>query len=153
RPASVHIFPAAQIPKDNRAALRASGLDHLHTLGFRGQGMRVAVAGADFQGYQQFLGKQLPARTRYVDLTAECEPSIEPKKFAGEASAVGRDTQCALALAVAAPAIELTLVRIDAEAPYQLYAVARYLSAEPVHSDCLGQRNDELTEENNRLRQ
>jgi hypothetical protein len=153
RPASVQTLPPAQIPKDNREVLRATGLDRLHALGFRGQRVRVAVVGGDFQGYARFVGKQLPARTRYVDLTAECEPNIEPKKFPGDASAVGRDTQCALALALAAPAAELTLVRIDPEAPYQLLAVARYINGEPVRSDCLDQRSEELAEDSNRLQQ
>lgn len=153
RPASVQSFPLAQVPKDNREALHASGLDHLHGLGFRGQGVRVAVVGSDFQGYEQFLGKQLGARTRYVDLTAECDPSIQPKRYAGDGSAIGQDTQCALAMAVAAPAAELTLIRIDAEAPYQLQAVARYISGEPVRSDCLDQLGDELAEEAIRIQQ
>jgi hypothetical protein len=153
RPASVQILPPAQVSKDNGQALRAAGLDRLHASGFRGQRVRVAVVGSDFRGYQQFLGKQLPARTRAIDLTAECEPSIEPKKFAGNGPTAGRDTQCALALALAAPAAELTLVRIDPEAPYQLQAVARYISGEPVRSDCLDRRSDELTEESNRLQQ
>lgn len=153
RPAFVQVLPLAHIPKDNRDALRASGLEQLHAMGYRGQGVRVAIVGSDFQGYQQFQGKQLGARSRYVDLTAECEPSIEPKPFASDPSAIGRDTQCALAMALAAPAAELTLVRIDPEAPYQLQAVARYISGEPVRSDCLDQRTDQLTEESNRLQQ
>src|SRR5260370_6339516 len=63
RPAFVQILPPAQVPKDNREALRSTGLDQLHALGFRGQGVRVAVVGSDFQGYEQFLDKQLGART------------------------------------------------------------------------------------------
>jgi hypothetical protein len=153
RPALVQILPPAQVPKDNSEVLRATGLDRLHAFGYRGQRVRVAVVGSDFRGYERLLGKQLPARTRYVDLTAECEPNIEPKQFPGEASAVGRDTQCALALALAAPAAELTLIRIDPEAPYQLLAVARYISGEPVRSDCLDQRSDDLAEDSHRLQQ
>jgi hypothetical protein len=151
RPASVQILPLGQVPKDNEHALRATGLDRLHAQGSRGQGVRVAVVGSDFQGYQQYLGKQLPAGTRYVDLSAECERSIEPKKFASDVSSVGRDTQCALAMALAAPAADLTLVRIDEEAPYQLQTVARYIRGEPVRSDCLDRRSDELADEDRRL--
>jgi hypothetical protein len=153
RPASVQNLPPAQIPKDNSLLLRATGLDRLHALGFRGQRVRVAVVGSDFQGYERLVGTQLPAHTRYVDLTAECEPNIEPKKFPSSASAVGRDTQCALAAALAAPAAELTLIRIDPEAPYQLFAVARYISGEPVRSDCLDRRSEELAQDSNRLEQ
>jgi hypothetical protein len=142
RPASVQFLPPAQVPKDNGEAFRATGLDRLHASGYRGQRVRAVVVGSDFQGYEQFLGKQLPARTRYVDLTAECEPSIEPKKPSSDASAVGRDTQCALALALAAPAADLTLVRIDPEAPYQLQDVARYISGDPVRSDRLDLRSE-----------
>jgi hypothetical protein len=153
RPASVRIVPLGQPPKDNDHALRASGLDRLHSDGFRGQRVRVAVIGSDFQGYQQFLGKQLPGRTHYVDLTAECEPSIEPKTFAGGVSSLGRDTQSALAIALAAPAAELTLVRIDPEAIYQLQEAARYIRGEPVRSDCLDRRGDELSEADRRFQQ
>ena len=153
RPASVQILPPSHIPTDNSQVFRAIGLDRLHAAGFRGQRVRVAVVGSDFQGYERFLGKQLPAGTRDVDLTAECEPNIEPKKFPGDASAIGRDTERALALAVAAPAAELTLIRIDPEAPYQLLAVARYISGEPVRSYCLDQRSEELAEDSNRLQQ
>ncbi|HLJ96712.1 MAG TPA: hypothetical protein VKU02_26300 [Gemmataceae bacterium] len=153
RPAFVSVLPLEHSPKDNREALRSTGLDTLHTAGFRGQGVRVAIVGSDFRGYEQFLGKQLGARTRYVDLTAECQPSIEPKAFAGESQAMGRDTQSALAVAVAAPAAEFTLVRIDSEAPYQLQEVARSISGEPVRSDCLDLRSEELAAESSRLQQ
>src|SRR5262249_40456108 len=64
RPAIVQILPPAQVPKDNSEVLRATGLDRLHAFGFRGQRVRVAVVGSDFRGYERFLGKQLPARTR-----------------------------------------------------------------------------------------
>src|SRR5262249_35186348 len=80
RPASVAILPPAQLPKENRAVLAATGLDSLHAMGFRGQRVRVAVVAGDFGSYEQFVGKQLPAGTRYIDFTAACEPNIEPRK-------------------------------------------------------------------------
>jgi hypothetical protein len=150
RPASYEAIPLSGPPVNVQAALKASGLDQLHARGALGKGVRVAVIDADFRGTQQVL-KRLPAKTRYVDLTAECNPNIEPMKFSGEESAVGRGTQCALAVALAAPEAELTLIRVNPETPYQLQAVARYIAGEAFRTVCLEQRNAELVADNLRL--
>jgi hypothetical protein len=144
RPATVQDVSVNHTIHDVQAALTASGLTALHQQGHRGRGVRVAVVDGDFRGYQQFVGRQLPAGTRYVDLTTECEPSIEPRKYAEGGGSIGHGTQSALALALAAPEAELTLIRVDPEAPYQLLAAARYISGEPGRSDSLEERNDEL---------
>ena len=65
-------------PRSTRLALAASGVERFHAQGFRGQAIRLAIIDADFEGYQQLVGKQLPAGTRYVDITAESEPSLQP---------------------------------------------------------------------------
>jgi hypothetical protein len=151
RPASVQYVPPDLDARDPQAALAATGLDKLHKRGYRGRGVRVAIVDGDFRGYQQFVGKQLPARTRYVDLTAECESSLEPKNYPSGGPSVGQGTQSALAMALAAPEADLTLIRVDPEAPYQLQAVAQYINGDAVRSNSLEARSDELTAEAERL--
>lgn len=129
-----------------RDVLRDSGLERLHTLGHQGQGVRVAVVDGDFRGYRRLLGKQLPANTRYVDLTAERSPDLQPDPFAGDPNALGHGTESALAVALAAPKAELTLVRVDPAAPHQLQEVARYLHGEDYRSESSFRRSQELTD-------
>jgi hypothetical protein len=151
RPAFVQPVTAAPDSVSIADALRASGLERLQQQGHRGQKVRVAVIDSDFGGYQQFVGTKIPARTRYVDLTAECDPNVEPQYTSRGPSPMGPGTQAALALALAAPEAELSLIRVDPEAPYQLLAVARYLNGEAVRSYSLDQRGQELAAEASRL--
>src|SRR5207253_587741 len=109
-------------PKEDQQVLRDSGLERLHQLGRRGRGVRVAIISGDFRGLDRFLGKQLPAGTRYVDVTAERSPDVRPDPFPGDPAAAGVGTRSALAAALAAPEASFTLIRIDPAAPYQLYA-------------------------------
>jgi hypothetical protein len=143
---------SGEAPKDNRDVLRDSGVERLHQLGGKGRGVRVAVIGADFRGLTRFVGKQLPADTRYIDITAERSPDVRPDPFPGDANAVGHDTRAALAAALAAPEASLTLVRIDPAAPYMLHEVAGYIEGAPVRSYGLEQRADQLNEEAEELR-
>jgi hypothetical protein len=108
--------------------------------------VRVAVIDGDFRGYQGLLGKQLPAGTRYIDLTAERNPNLEPDPFPGEPNLLGHGTQCALAVLLAAPQVELTLIRIDPAAPHQLQEAARYLNGEDFRSESSFRRSQELTD-------
>ncbi|HEV3119626.1 MAG TPA: hypothetical protein VGY58_21390, partial [Gemmataceae bacterium] len=121
-------------------ALKKSGLERLHAAGHRGQKIRVAVIDSDFRGFQQFIGKQLPPGTRYLDLAAECDPNLQSRIVSTDTTAVGHGTQCALAAALAAPAAEFTLVRIDADAPFQLLEAARYINGDAVFSISLEAR-------------
>jgi hypothetical protein len=139
-------------PRDNGEALRDSGVERLHQLGGRGRGVRVAVVSDDFRGLAPFVGKQLRADTRLVDVTAERSPDVQPDPFPGDPKAVGRGTRAALAAALVAPEASLTLVRIDPAAPYQLNAVAHYIDGAPVRSLGLEQRAEQLTEEAEDLR-
>ncbi|MBV9125465.1 MAG: S8/S53 family peptidase [Planctomycetes bacterium] len=61
------------------------------------------------------------------------------------AKGLGHGTQGALAVALAAPEADLTLIRIDPAAPYQLQEVARYINGEPYHSSSSTYRYNELT--------
>jgi hypothetical protein len=133
--------------ESTHAALAASGVARLQAQGSQGQGIRLAVIDTDFQGYQQFVGKQLPADTQLIDISAESEPTLLPS----QRQATGHGTQTALAAALAAPKAQFVLVRVDPEAPYQLYEVARYLTGEPVYSLSLEQRNTELSVMSERL--
>jgi hypothetical protein len=127
-----------------RAALAASGVAKLHSLGHRGKGVRVAIVDSDFRGWRALLGKGLPARTAFVDLTQETNRGLQPGPFPGEASAIGHGTAVAEAAARAAPAAEFTLIRIDPAAPYQLEQAARAISGESFMTEGLRQRDREL---------
>jgi hypothetical protein len=144
--------PVGDTKGDNAEVLRAAGVSNLHALGHRGRGVRAAVVGGDFRGWERYRGKELPAETRYVDLTAERNPTIEPDPFPGEASGDGAGTQAALALALAAPESELTIIRIDPAAPHQLDAVVRLLRCEPFLSESLLQRRADLRADAEELR-
>src|SRR5206468_3888844 len=61
RPATAQPLPPADPPAD---VLAATHLDRLHRLGGRGAGIKLAVIDADFSGYEQYVGKGLPAKTR-----------------------------------------------------------------------------------------
>ncbi|HZT79534.1 MAG TPA: hypothetical protein VFA26_04915, partial [Gemmataceae bacterium] len=128
---------------DTAQALKSTGLDRLHQANYKGQGVLVAVIDGDFRGWQGLVGKGLPARTRFLDLTAERNADLLPDAPPGGAG-VGHGTQMALAAAVAAPEAEMVLVRIDPAAPYQLLTVARAMNGEAPHSLNLARRADDL---------
>lgn len=151
RPALASLRQGQEGKADNAAILKASGLEQLHQQGQKGRGVRVAVIDSDFRGYQQFLGKQLPIRTRLFDFTAERNYSLEPDPIPGEPQGIGHGTQCALALALAAPEGDLTLVRVDPGAPYQLQVASRLIKGERYRSYCIEQRIEELEADASRL--
>jgi hypothetical protein len=140
--------PEGQAPWD---VLRATGLDRLHARRARGQGIRLAIIDGDFRGYERFLGSGLPRETRYIDMTAERNPFLEPDPFPGPADAIGHGTQCALAASLAAPDARLTLIRVDPAAPYQVRDVAGYVYGEPVRTYSAAQRSAELLADTDRL--
>jgi hypothetical protein len=143
---------AAVTDADNQAALRSAGVSQYHAQGKKGQGIRVAVIDGDFRGYNKLKGKTLPTKTRYVDFTAERNATILPDPFPGDPQGLGSGTQFAQALVLAAPDVDLTLVRVDPTCPYQVVAAARLIRGEPVRSDTLVQRDAELNFEIARLR-
>ncbi len=152
RPALYSLQNPENLPQDNQQALQASGLARFHQQGKRGRGIRVAVIDGDFRGYDRFKGKGLPAGTHYVDLTSDRNYNMEPDPFPGDPQGVGHGTQSALALVLAAPEADLTLIRIDPAAPHQLIAAARLITGEPYRPEGIRQRDDELTFENSQLR-
>jgi hypothetical protein len=144
--------PQMQLPKGrkdgNLEALDASGLSRLHTYKHRGRGIKIAVIDGDFRGYQDLIGRKkaprLPKGTRYFDLTAERNDTLEPDKFKGDEKELGHGTQLALAVALAAPEASITLVRIDPGSPHQLQAVARYIHGEDFRSESYQHRYDQI---------
>jgi hypothetical protein len=152
RPAALSIgsgIESAQAPLD---ALRALGFDSPRSQS-HGRTVRLAIIATDFRGFEGLIGSGLPANTRSIDVTAECEPNIEPAPFAQENSGLGEGTRAALAAAAAAPEAELVLIRAAADAPSQVLAVARYIEGDLVDSDCLNRRSEQLAEEDLRLRE
>ena len=127
----------------------AAGKVALDKLSNGGAGMRVAVFDADFRGWAAEVGKGLPAGTRLLDLTRERNRDLNPDPLGPESAEPGTGTQAALALMKLAPRAELTLVRVDAAAPYMLQAVAQTIAGDGYRSLSLDQREIEL--ETNRI--
>lgn len=132
-----------------RDLMLESGLERLHNLGHRGGGVRIAIVDRDFRGHASFVGKQLPATTRLVDLTTERNPDLVPDPDAG--TGLGAGTEAALAAALAAPDAELILVRIDPAAPYMVREAARWIGGAPVRSLTLTRRTEELDADTERI--
>jgi hypothetical protein len=136
---------------DGHDVLVATGLAKLHALGHRGKGFRVVLIDGDFRGWQGLVGKELPANVRYLDINSETQTALLPEDAAAAAQGLGHGAQCARAAALAAPEAELTLIRVDPYAPYQLQEVARAINGESVRSESLDQRSAELTADRNLL--
>jgi hypothetical protein len=137
---------------DNAKVLRSLGLDKL---AMPHKGVRVAVVDGDFRGYRELVRKkQLPATTRYVDLTAERNRDILPDPFPSERGEIGHGTRCALALAMAmaGSGVDFVLVRVDPAAPYMLEEVARYINGERYNSESAAQRLEKLEADRAELR-
>jgi hypothetical protein len=157
RPARSAVAGTIQFPSDNAAALRISGVERLHKLGYRGklrgQPVRLAIIDSDFRGFEEQIKQgQLPADTQLVDLTSEGNPALLPEPWPN-GKTVGHGTQCALAAVLAAPEVKLTLIRVDAAAPYQVRTAARYINGDSVGSENLRRRLNELVRDRDILRQ
>jgi hypothetical protein len=136
---------------DGKDTLKALGLDRLHSLGHRGRGTRIAVIDDDFQGYADMVkAGRLPAATRVVDLTTARNGDLTPDPFP-TTSGLGHGTRCALAAVLAAPEANLTLVRVDPAAPYQVQEAARFINGEAFVPPSLDQRASDLAAESRDL--
>ncbi|MCI0462403.1 MAG: S8 family serine peptidase [Gemmataceae bacterium] len=145
RPPRVAVDPDLSLPADNDRALEQSGLKALHQRGLRGKGVRVAVIDSDFEGHEALVKSgRLPAGTRLLDLTAQRTFTLFPEPPPADPKRLGHGTRCALALALAAPDSDLTLIRIDPAAPHMLRELAGYLRGETVTSTYLELRLEEL---------
>jgi hypothetical protein len=141
---SANVDPGIKIIGDNAKALELSGVAELHKRKYRGAGVRVAIIDRDFRGWQKLVeSKQLPAKTRIVDLTTERNFNAEPEPHAGDPNQIGHGTLVAQAAALAAPEAEFFLIRADVADPHHLYDVARYIKGGRF-STTIEQRNGEL---------
>jgi hypothetical protein len=137
--------------------LQGSGLSQLHAFRKRGQGTRLAVIAGDFHGWETLKGrregKEVFPDPVLVDLTRERNPDLLPDPFpsAEKDRPFGPGTLCARALLEAAPAAQVTLIRIDPAAAYQLEAVARAINCEPYRTVAIDQRLRELNNEQDTL--
>jgi hypothetical protein len=115
---------------------------------------RLAVVDGDFRGWQQLVGKDLPAATRLMDLTAERDVNLVPDPFPeGDPDALGNGTLLARAAVQRVPSAEVTLIRIDPAAPYQLLMVAEAINGDPIRSLNLDRRARELAARHEQLAQ
>lgn len=127
--------------------LRESGLVKIHALGRKGKGTRVALIADDFTGWEKLRGRK-DGSTRLpdpvlLDLTAERNPDLRPDPFP-TTTGDGEGTRCARAFLLAAPEAELTLIRLDANAPYMLQTIARAINGEALRIISLERRLTEL---------
>jgi hypothetical protein len=145
RPPQIAVDPVVALKGEDAQVLRDSGLAALHKAGLRGKGVRVAVLDSDFRGYQaQVKAGKLPASTHLVDFTAHRNPVMQPEPYPDDGTTLGHGTHCALAVALAAPEADLTLIRIDPGSTYMLAEVLDWIRGSGKLSSNLVRRSDEL---------
>jgi hypothetical protein len=135
-------------PAKESDVLKATGLDRLHAAGKKGQGVHVVILDTDFAGWEQRLappgqGKGVGG-VAFIDLTGERNRDVRPDPMPG---ALGHGTEAARAVRLAAPAADLFLVRIPADAPYQVINVARTVRGEEFRTEGLITRRQEINAE------
>lgn len=135
-------LPPADKPIPISDLLTASHVDQLQQRGYRGQGVRVVVIGSDFPNVTAMIGKELPANTQVVDLTAELSQTLEPRPPA--ANRVSSGIATARAVHAAAPRAQLILVRVDPTAFFQLVSVAHHALGDAGYSEAMQSRITEL---------
>jgi hypothetical protein len=85
----------------------------------------------------------------FLDLTAERNREVRPDPMPGT---LGHGTHAALAVRLAAPAAELILVRVPADAPYQLVNIARAVRGDDFRPEGLVARRQEIESDFESLR-
>jgi Subtilase family len=112
-------------PTATSEALRSKFLDELgvlrwHDVGYRGQGVRVAVLDCGFRGYREKLKHGLPAEVR-------------TKSFRRDGDIESRDTHgilCAEILHTLAPDTEILLADWEPDSPESFFRALRWAKAE-----------------------
>ena len=135
--------PAAEV-------LGGSRLDALHARGYKGQGTRVVVIASGFPGVPDLIGKGLPADTKFIDLTTELNPAIQP--LPPFPNREGGGTAAARAAHLAAPGAQLVLVRVNPTALFQVYTVAKLVRGDAGYSEALQSRVIEIAEQADSVR-
>jgi hypothetical protein len=146
---TAHPLPAGAKAATPADLLAASRVAELHQLGYRGLGRRVAIVASEFPGLTDLIGRQLPASTRFLDLTAEVSPDLLPAL--ADPNRVGSGTISALLAHAAAPDAELILIRILPTAFHQYLSVARAVAGDATQSEAMQSRAVELNARSERL--
>jgi hypothetical protein len=136
-------LPPAEKAVTAQEALQSSNLIELHRRGYAGAGVKVILIGSDFTGIDKLIGNVLPAKTTLLDMTAELNPDIQP--LPAQANRLGTGATAAKAVALAAPDVELVLVRIDPGSFFQLFEIIRVVRGDTNYSDAMRSRLIDLT--------
>ncbi len=108
-------------PLDRSEHFERLGVRRWHLLGYRGQGVKIAILDTGFHGWRQFQGKELPVH-------------VTTKSFRSDRNLEARDSQhgvlCAEIVHALAPDAELLLANWDADAPASFLDAVRWAKAE-----------------------
>lgn len=118
----------------NLAPLTRNGAEKLMGMGQQKGASRVAVISSSFQGWESLVGKDLPANTHYLDLTAEHNRNLLPDPEMLPARTFGQGVPYAVQVSKAIPSADLTLIRVDPASPYQILTVARLINGDRLKS-------------------
>ncbi|MFL5331147.1 MAG: hypothetical protein ACJ8C4_19825 [Gemmataceae bacterium] len=129
--------------------LVTTNLSRLHKSG-TGRGIKLVIIDGDFAGLNRYLNRSLPHQTKFIDLTAERNVTLQPDPLPDDRA--GRGTLAALAAALAAPLAEIVLIRVDPAAPYQVISIAHAVAGLPGRSEALRLRHEELLQSDVQLR-
>ena len=133
-------------------ALKLTSLDRLHSAGKTGQGIRIVVIDTDFAGWEQHLAPpgngNKAGGVAFIALTAERNHDVQPDPMPGT---LGHGTQCAQAVRLAAPGSDIFLVRVAADAPYQVINVARSVRGDEFRTEGIITRRQEIEAEGNAI--
>jgi subtilisin family serine protease len=117
------LFPFAEALPRQAKHLARLGADRWHALGYRGQGVKVAVLDSGFRGYREFLGKTLPT-----------EVTVKSFRFDGNLEA--KDSQhgilCGEVIHALAPHAELLFANWEPDHPEQFLAAVRWAREQQV---------------------
>ena len=108
----------------------------------------VAVVAADFSGWEEEVGKELPKNTKLIDLTPELSADLES---AAPPAPGDFGVKLAKEVAAALPGTDLLLVRVDSASPFQVTEIARVTSGQLWLTGAFAQRLEEITTERARL--
>ena len=112
------VLPAPGSSAAQRALhLARLGVDRWHAVGWRGQGVKIAILDSGFKGYRAFLGKALPAQVRSHSFRSDGDL---------EAKASQHGILCGEVLHALAPDAELLLANWDAEVPAKFLEALRW---------------------------
>src|SRR5262245_27263551 len=97
--------------------VRRLGIDRWHALGFRGQGVKVAILDSGFRGYRDHLGKTLPSR-------------VTTRSFRTDGNLEARNSQhgilCGEIVHAMAPAAELLFANWEPDSAEQFLNAVRW---------------------------